>query len=638
MLVRPNENDQLETQTVKNDLYRRFKDYFIGATEKEFHQFGSYPTEGYISVNPVVEQRVFDTFNHSIDEVLPLTGATGIGKTYLLLYCLKTRYQVDKIPTNNAKIFPHGGGYDLVYYSDFSITEEVVLRNPLNLILAKIRAMSDAIVDFFDIEEPDIDKFIREEKREVAYYANLGHRYQRELFRLTGLLRSSKVPINNVIFIFDDLESLDGNNQFSLIKQFLQLYDNLKEKSSGKYNAKFLFCLRSSTYYNIYKQNFYNTHRASKDAKLTIAPSLSQIFERRFSIILNSEKVKKAKNQTTWKEARDILLSISRRIDNSYSNLLTRLNNNNVSNALDSFLSILSNRRWTQRNVNPAASFHIEESDYYINDSNILRILSMDERNIYYKSTSYPIRCILPNPGVSSQNDLFCLLLLRAFRQNSVTDIDEPAAPTKMILEDDLVDSFSSCILSIEEVKSTNKKEKIAKQFHDAFVYYAENRFIRKNDNPYEAQGEHAYFMLPRGEQIFDLFFSQSILFSIFRDTYLWSSKTFRTQCSCRLLFSELLSETIKYEETLIAIETKLFKKITENNTWRVYISLFGTWSVSHNFLQGIKKSMQQFYKEGDYPIPEEISSEIVNIEKRVSSLLELLDNFDDEVDDILDG
>lgn len=603
MYIKPNVNEVFVQTKHKNDLYRKFKDYFIGATEKEFNQFDCYGKDGYISVDPAIEERIFDTLSHHIDELVPITGSTGIGKTYLLLYCLKCYYNVNHIATNHPQLYPNENGTkDLVYYSDFNITEPSLLKNPEKLILAKIKAINECLMANFDIEEPDIDHYITNNKLEVKFYPEEKTIYQRELYKLTNLLNEEKVAVENVVFIFDDLESLDENRQFDLVKHYLTLLGNLTTKSNGKYCSKFLFCLRSSTFYNIYKRDFYNTHRASRASCLTVAPSLSQVFSKRFEIILKSEKVSKAKNLATWKEAKKVLESICNRVDNSYSDLLVKLNNNNISNALDDFLSILSNRRWTQKNVNLSASFKIEANNYYINDSNILRILSMGEQEVYFQTNLTPIRCILPEPGVNDQNDLISFLVLRAFQFNSYTAMGNLVARNKQLSVDEVVEQITDCLFSNDESNYFRKERQIRKVVENAFTYYEENRFIRKNVDPEAISERTTYFMLPRGMQIFNLFFSQSILFSIFRDAFFWDDTKYDTRCSTYLTFDELLDEAIKYDQQLVDLEQELFKKICDNHMMRSYISFFGYWSASESFWTGIKKSVQQFYKNESAP------------------------------------
>lgn len=644
MIIKPNSIEKSTVSRAKNDLYRKFKDYFIRVTEKEFNTYGSYSVEGYISVNPMVEEKVFDTLMHNIDEIVPITGATGIGKTYLMLYCLKTYYEVDDIPTNTPVLYYKNGSYDLVYYSDFNITEPSILNDPSRLILAKIQAMYEYLLEQDFIKgAPDIEEYINKFKLEVKFYTDENKQFQEALYRLTSLLSTHESLIRNIIFVFDDLESLNEDKQFSLMANFLALFENLKSKSSGNYSSKFFFCLRNSTFYNIYKRDFYNTHRASKAAHILAAPSLSEIFERRFRIILSSitetetdaskknedtkKRNKSQQSKRNWAEARKILLSISNRVDKSYSNLLVKLNNNNVSKALDDFINILSNRRWTQKNVNPAASFVIKENDYYINDTNILRILSMDEQDVYYQNTHSSIRCILPKPGASKDDDFLAFLVLRAFRYRNECASGDISIRSQLIETNELIDAISSCLVrsSDDPTKRNNKHKQIAKSVNAAISYYVENRFVRKNIEPDTENDSKMYYMLPRGEQIFDLFFSQSILFSIFRDAFFWDNSKFDTKCSKYLLFENLVLEALKYCEQLLNTESVFFDKITENKAWNEYQTIWGRWSIAEKFYEGIAKSIQQFYKE-DSPIPFDITEKMSEMENQIAALLSVFD------------
>lgn len=625
MLTRPNEKAIVFESKQKNDLYRKFKNYFVMATEKEFVQFDPYGINGYISINPAVEERIIDTLSCSIDEILPITGATGIGKTYLLLYCLKSYYSVNDIPTNHPILLQNNNSYDLIYYSDFNITEPALLEKPTKLILAKIQAMYECLMAHFDIREVDVENYIQEHKMEVKYYEGTDTAYQKELYKLTTLLRMKNVSVKNIVFIFDDLESLEEKQQFALTKHFLTLFENFKSKSNGKYCSKFLFCLRSNTFYNIYRRDFYNTHRASKPMCLRVAPSLSKVFNKRFETILNSEKVKQAKNLETWVEARDILIKICNRVDGSYSDLLIKLNNNNVSSALEDFLNIVSNRRWTQKNVNPAASFVIDESHYYINDTNILRILCMGERNVYYQTHSTSIRCILPSPGVDRQDDLICFLILRAFWIHNRIDTGDATDLSKLLSANDIIDQLINCLLTPGDELYGVRKEHIMKVVNDAFTYYEENRFIKKNIDP-EVNSEQAkYFMLPRGEQIFTLFFSQTILFTIFRDAFFMDSKEYSLSCSSKMSATDLFAETLKYERSLINLEVRLFNKITNNKMWRNYVAFFGPWSVSENFLNGITRSIQQVYRSD--PIPDDLRTQLNEFKKHTDVLTSVFES-----------
>lgn len=634
MLIRPNTSEIPSESTQKNDLYRKFHQYFCGATEKEFRQYDYYGKDGYISVNPLVESRVLDVLKHNVDEILPLVGATGVGKTYLLLYCLKMYYNVDNIPSNTPALFPHDDAYDLVYYSDFNVMETSVLEDPRALCFAKIQAMYERVKEHFNIShDPNVEAFIHDKKLEIKFYCDSNKEYEEELYKLTLLLDSAYIPLKNVVFVFDDLESLTEDQQFLLMHNFLILYENLKSKT-GKYCSKFFFCLRNNTYLNIYKQDFYNTHRANRAEFISFVPSLSQIFERRFDIILKSEKVKKAQNKKTWELAKDILIDISERVDRSYAQLLLKLNNNNISKALDDFLNIISNRRWTQRNMNPAASFTIEGEDYYINDINILRILSMGERDIYYPSTQNSIRCILPKPGESNTSDFISLLVLQAFRYRNNIIVEDNSISSRILSKKTITNKIIRYIVSAtwDEEKVEEFKAEIGDHISSIFEYYEENRFIHKNVNPQIKSGDDGYYMLPRGEQTFDLFLSRSILFTIFRDNYLLDSKTFDTRCSKYLSFEKLLIESLKFEEQLIVLERRFFQNLSANRMWRNYISTFGSWSLSESFLKGLDSSVKKFYRDKtSEQIPSELLEKRNYLREEVRSLTKIFSEISEE-------
>lgn len=123
--------------------------------------------------------------DNEIDEILPLVGATGVGKTYLLLYCLKSYYNVDDIPSNTPVLISHNNAFDLVYYSDFNITEPSVLQNPRTLCFAKNKAMYERVKKYFEIpHDRNVQDFIEEHKLEVEFYDKSNKEYEQELYKL----------------------------------------------------------------------------------------------------------------------------------------------------------------------------------------------------------------------------------------------------------------------------------------------------------------------------------------------------------------------------------------------------------------------------------------------------------------------
>ena len=255
-----------------------------------------------------------------------------------------------------------------------------------------------------------------------------------------------------------------------------------------------------------------------------------------------------------------------------------------------------------------------------------MRILSMGERSVYYQTNIVPIRCILPKPGVVLQDDLIAFLVLRAFRFNNSCFLENNTVQSKLLSVDEITDQIKSCIVPltgrIDAERSKKIENDIEKAAQTAFSYFEENRFIRKNIDPRRDDGGLKYFMQPRGEQIFDLFFSQTILFTIFRDAFFWDKQTYDTRCSIHMSFEDLTGEAIKYANQLIEIELKLYRRILQNGMLRSYIANFGTWSVAESFLSGIENSTVQYYKDAS-AIPENIQKKLAEAKQRTMPLVD---------------
>ena len=86
-----------------------------------------------------------------------MEGPTGIGKTYLLLYCLKSYYKINNVPANNPVILEKDGHKDLIYYSDFNVTERTILEEPTRLNLAKMMAIHECVSKHFKKDDVSID-------------------------------------------------------------------------------------------------------------------------------------------------------------------------------------------------------------------------------------------------------------------------------------------------------------------------------------------------------------------------------------------------------------------------------------------------------------------------------------------------
>lgn len=598
-----------------NDLFRKFRDYFIKLTERDFDP---HFTDCYISVDPKTEESIADLLHAPTNEIIPIVGPTGIGKTCMLMHCLKTYYNTDEIPHNNPLPLKKENEQDLIFYSDFNLTLPGMLKKPDELVDAKVKALVESIKMLNGISDIDIDHHLKNKCLEVEYYSTKEMEIEKDIFVLSLLLSLEEVNVNSLVLVLDDLESLDADCQHDIMRWFLLLYEHITKTESKHPFVKLVFCLRNNTYFNIYNADIYNTHRSLKAFMLEMPPQLCELFEARFNCLMTSGAVRKPQNIDSWKKAKEVLLSICKRIDKSYSYLLLMANNNNVGNALNDFIEILRNRRWTQRNMNPQSSFVIEDSDYSINDTTIIRAICLKERSIFKNTPLASIRNIFPNPGVNLQIDLLSILILRALQYDSDDNIDMSSGIHGLLSENELIDSIIDIIMDRTRSTYFQSKQEVERKLRDAFTYYKQNRLIKKNTDPAFPNSDKV-FLLPRGSIILKLFFSRTILFTIFRDDFLMDDSVFNTKCSYQLSHEELLYEALKYEERMIENEEKMFERITINNRWIEYFALFGKWSFSESFLNAIKNSAYYIF---DKSVPDRIDHKINALNSRVKDLV----------------
>ena len=166
------------------------------------------------------------------------------------------------------------------------------------------------------------------------------------------------------------------------------------------------------------------------------------------------------------------------------------------------------------------------------------------------------------------------------------------------------------------------------------FRYYIENSFIKesiKPQSPTLSEDQKPFYLRPRGEKTYSLFFSNIVLFTIFRDAFYIDDKEHNPNCSYKLSFEELLEEAFLYNNELADKDGRLFDKLDRSSlpVWRKYRVNFGYWFISETFLRAIETSINQYYKDGN--IPEKVMDKLEAIKKRVAILRERMDQVDEQ-------
>lgn len=600
----PNEKDGIkrERNYLKNDLYRKFKIPFDKILNEDFDEGGIYRKKAYVSVAPDVEEVIREKLDSYVDVVTPLTGYTGIGKTHLMMSAINDFYGKDIIVPNNPIIIQNDKKADIILYCAHERYNRAILDDIESLLYSRIQALCQVVTNKWEdvsVTDAEVQEYIEETKREInSYYSPRAKEYATVATEFKLLLKKNFNRIHNIVIVYDDLESLDGEQQFTLIRDFLAIFECFRNGRPKNINFKFFFCMRTTTYCNLVHHPGFDTHRTGTAMILDRYPSMKQLFEKRFEIIVDYYKIyEQVQNQVEWDNAKEVLMQLADRIELCSKDLLYELSNYNVSTALEKFSKILSNRFWTQKNKNPSASFKIKGHEYYINNANIFKVLMMGEGNIFWSNDLEYEANIFFRAG-HLLDDLLCLYMLKYFYKRYVRSKDikiyNKESCTFAQLQGDLLDLFGD--------GKENYKKRVESELSKIFEYYKYNDFIREEDLPsvsIENNLEKRYHLTPKGYTVFKNFMASSILFEIYRDEFAFDENRYDIRCSCELSQEQIFLSYFTYISDFWEYESSYIQNINEDNLKKEdYIDYFGEMTLSLEMISGLKFSMDQYYKE----------------------------------------
>ncbi|MDR2600204.1 MAG: hypothetical protein LBC73_08010 [Oscillospiraceae bacterium] len=587
----------------QSNLYRKFKDIFRILLDKDFALGGLYKTDTYVSVDPYIENRIKEMMDSPVHSFTPLLGDTGIGKTHLILYCIENYYSMsfDRDKANIMSVPGKKDTYDILAYYPHERTSRQMIKDSKGLLTARVLSICDEISKHFDgtqwefnYNESEIEYFINSTKSEINYYPHEAKSFSSALSKLKYFLTKKNLPIRSFVLIYDDMESLDPEDQSIFVHQQLKFYECFQHSDNFNSKLRFFFCMRFSTYHSISKKDNFNTHRISEELKLCNPPPMSEIFEKRFKYIVDYfDILSNVKKVDEWERARDIMFLLSERIEKLGDTILYDLNNMNVSEALDTFYKVLTNYTWTQRNKNQYASFRIEEEDYSINSENIFKVIFMEESEIYYSGNN----SINTNPfyegGGRIVYDLFSLYVLLYANIKYNRFINSRNHPDLLFGIEEIKEMFGYMfMITTQDISSLI--DKIIRHFISIDL-------IKTNDivkeTSYSGLDTRCY-LKARGHTIFEQFCRRSILFEIFRDSFSLNDAIYKTEVSKELSNQALFEEFFKYINEIWKIEKPLFKLILNDIDKReLYEMKFGENLISEHLIYALKMSMDNYFR-----------------------------------------
>lgn len=623
MYIKPNERfmEEVAPNDVENDLYRKFHRVYSEILHPDNKTYNS---EIYCKTKNGIEKSIEQILDNSSDGIVPILGYIGMGKTFLMHFCIREKYNYKGIIKNESFIVKDNDHYDLIIYASYDAArKEEVTKGRLG---GKLSDACDSVLEFCCIPNQSTEdkkkifgqtvNYIKKNKGELlGEYAEsplatiedqakklyCSDRTAYEAERLKWILTSINTNIKNVILVLDDIEGYIGkhkgnNNEYELIDTYESIYDCLRRYSHDKYefNVKLFICMRERTYNEICKSSWFDAHRViANPYYLSGGINLNEIFIKRFEYI---EKMKKVldyvENIESWNSAKDILTRLSKELERIMGNSILKICNYNVSDAVQLFASILSNRQWTQRNAKVTPSFKIEEYHYYLSAASIYRAMAMKNSIVFLNLYQIP-NIFYENGKLGYCLPIYILTLLRG-RRNSNSSREF----TLYKIEDAIIG-----ILNLQDKRLIDKKKN---EIRDILEYFMDKEMVFEKicADQYSDGFTRKFYLSPKGKNILEHFLRDTILLEIFRDDIYLDPEFNEIKCSDKLNSIELFKDIIKIIDKIGCDEREFIGTIRIHNTWDEFYSFWDKEFITLKLIGALRVTFAIYYKE---EIPDEL-------------------------------
>ena len=404
-----------KTTPERSNIFLKSKENINALLATSIESQSQYTYEELYVPNTLSKELSYYLNKQQINHLVYLTGLTGTGKTSLLKYVFRhfsnTYEFLDK-----TLIIP--------FACDGQVGETFELKKKLaNMFFG----VTNVLCENYGLEQYNEDvkgfyEYIK--KRRVQYSVNqnswrkatpeeiidqLYQKYPLELsllaFKYTMCQKNN--PINNVVFIMDDLESVGVNKEvfpIYLANKIKLCLDNLSSDEKGKWSCTTIIGCRHYVYriFDTRRRYIENDDRWLELAELdrTTMESFSGeeldigecvslidiITTRKNSII----KKLSGDDEKDFEEICKVLINIVEQV----GELILSLNINDYRRTFSLLKSIIYNKRWIQKYDSNSGAFKIGTAaeNYNTKLPNVMRAVALGENNVYFGEKS-----IIPN-------------------------------------------------------------------------------------------------------------------------------------------------------------------------------------------------------------------------------------------------
>lgn len=670
MLRRPNDTyswrGEKEVQK-KNQMGRKFErvfnillnpNYYEGTLQGRYFHETNANGRSRIYVKDHYEKEIHDMYNRESNEIRYLVGFTGMGKTTLLrnTFCILDR----NIHIRNDGLIIYISFYYLSLSEDqpYKIIETQVIEHIVQALKVVMQRYSNLFTKdesfwngFYAFIEENKPVLLKKEELDPDillsdFFESSEHKtFEQKMQSLKRTCEENKLEyyscllkyvlhlideINKIVFIFDDIESKEALFHRPVVEIARHLHSCFSCMEDRKSWVKTIVSLRAYTFRsNVDRQLEARRERIEKNTILKLdCVDLHDIFNIRFDEIERIEKSKEnAGNLESYKEARRQLNRVESQIYSSFGNMIYKLANCNLCNAMIIYNSILVNVEWIAQNeMEHSGGFRIDADNYKLTAKTIFYTLAFgndlsysDERNDLFPN-------ILHNK--EEGGELINLYIIRYLKRIGATDLygqvyQQGESIIREITRIFVKNSDASFIIENWQSKI---RESLSYLYNSKMLLRSIYDIESIDDNQIERQYVEDYklYLSPSVQLLYEMFSQNALLLELYRDT-IYTDIEKNDVLTIKMETGDIMLYLIRYIEKLFEYEKENIGKALQN--LELYIENFGEEFLVSPLLEGVLRNLKSYYPD----VGKDCQSMNNKINKIIQSLITYSKNIEEE-------
>lgn len=609
----------------RGTLYHQFQPYFNflldpehNASAREAFRFTYIP-------NPKVESELTRFIESPRNQILAFTGPKGSGKSTTIRYLFGETSTPTLLSTCKPDV-PYSDQTLIVpfFLDSYQIVDDhhdvVKVITPQILAAAsyvkkefKISVLADDLYAFIETHKPSLlhsheieatastDQVISFLRKESPYA------YAAENLKFC----LAKSGITRVIILIDDIESAPYEVQRRFVKGMLNFRDCMHNtgQRASLYRVEFLFSCRPITFKLFKKDSNIDGFPVSRSVRISEPASVDAIVRKRFEFAIdqlgegktgNPERLGLAKDQEKWRGSMKAFDSHVSQYVERYGNVVTKICNDNLREALTSAQTVLEHSTWYEAPTESGA-FDVREHEYRLTEAGFFRALVLRENDVYHRKND-PIFANLLLNFEDASADLMLAYLTKHFV------IVERSRPMSPVPRQNLKDKLEICF----------RESVVEDYFEEVMSYAEENNLIYSDVVTNKTEVIDVVLPLQKLFAQWKMLRKTSVVLEFSRDDCWLSHNGDASSQKARMATSQLrgvdkFATTLDLIDEMLVADRNIHQQVRRRGLEDNFTSSFGRRSVSRVLLDGVAASARRYFKSdhGRVAIPQSIAKRI---------------------------